>query len=179
MMTRYSFFLNKNSFREQMNFWITVLSIITIISSLTLILFCYAANRSLWSDEAMLAFSFSKRNLMDLTSSILEYHQTAPILYLYIVKIITTIFGNSEFTLRIFSAFQYLGMLCLSFLLLKKVFKVKFAILYVAVISSLPIMIRYANEFKPYMNDCFCVLMVIYIHVLYFDKKLSLSKITG
>ncbi len=129
--------------------------------------------RSLWLDEAMFAYSLSERSLSDLTSDILSWHQSAPVTYLYIVKIITLIFGNSEFTLRIWSFVMYVLMIGCSYYILNKILKVKFPLLGTAFISNLAFLIYYSNEYKPYMSDCFFVLFTIIIYYLYQENKVS------
>ena len=57
--------------------------------------------RSLWFDEAALAWSFSQRDLLHLTSEGLELVQAAPVGWLYLLKMITLIFGNTDFVLRV------------------------------------------------------------------------------
>jgi hypothetical protein len=151
------------------------ISLIFISFSIYTCILLYLANRSLWLDEAMLAYSFNTRTLSNLTSSIFEWDQSAPIIYLYIVKIITMIFGTSETTLRIFSLFAYIVTLVLSYILLDRAFHVKYPILGVAFISNMSVLLYYSNEFKPYMNDCFSVLLVLYLYYLFSEKRISFS----
>jgi hypothetical protein len=163
----------KNANRNEWLIWSA--SFAVILAGFSICYLLYAAHRSLWIDEAMLAVSFSKRSIWELASSKFEWNQSAPILYLYIVKIITLLFGNTEFTLRIFSFFAYMGTLIMSYLLLQKAFKVKYPIIGVAFISTMQVLLYYTNEFKPYMNDCLCVLMVIFIYYLYNQNKIRFS----
>ncbi|MDR2005182.1 MAG: glycosyltransferase family 39 protein [Prevotella sp.] len=130
-------------------------------------------DRSLWLDEAMLAYSFTKRSLDNLTSDILEWIQSAPVLYLYIVKIITIIFGNTEFILRIWSFISFIFLLSFSYYILKKVLNTRYPLIGVALMSNMAILFRYSNEFKPYMCDCSVVLFVIILYYLYHEKKVS------
>lgn len=138
----------------------------------------YATKRSLWVDEAMLAYSFSKRSIFDLTGSIFEWNQSAPIIYLYIVKIITMVFGNTEMNLRIFSLFAYIGTLVCVYVVLDKIFKVKYPILGTAFVSTMKVLLYYSNEFKPYMNDCLCCLLVVIFYYLYRQKKIKFLALT-
>ena len=100
--------------------------------------------------------------------------QSAPIIYLYAVKIITLIFGSSELTLRIFSFICFAGVLLLVYLLMKNVFTVKYPILCTAFVSNISTLLYYSNEFKPYMSDCFCVLFVLYLYFLFKQGKLKI-----
>ena len=77
-------------------------------------------NRSLWLDEAMLAYSFSKRSLFELTSAPLEWMQSAPVGWLYLLKIVTLIFGNTEIVLRSVSIFGLFLTLFLTYFISRK-----------------------------------------------------------
>jgi hypothetical protein len=132
-------------------------------------------SRSLWLDEALLAESLITRGFDQLAAEKLANTQSAPLLYLYIIKIITLIFGVSEGTLRIFSFFAFLGMLTAEFILLKKVFHLDhtFIAFAVCITTTLNVYMRYSNEFKPYMGDACFVLMVLLMYHLYNSGKLK------
>lgn len=154
------------------------ISLIFIILGVYISFLLYCSNRNLWLDEAMLAYSLNTRSLFDLTRSVLEMDQSAPVLYLYVVKIITLIFNTSEFTLRILSFTSFVGVLVLVYLLMKDAFTVRYPILCTSFVSNLFVLLYYSNEFKPYMTDCFIILIVLYLYYLYNKgtlKILSLS----
>lgn len=141
--------------------------------SFYLLFLLYWTNRSLWIDEAMLAFSFTQRSFGDLVKGIFLWDQSAPILYLYMVKIITIVFGVSEFTLRVFSLLTYFLTLFLAYKVMDKEFKIKYPILAAAFLSNMRVLLYYANEFKQYMPDAFAVLLILYLYYLYSEKKLD------
>src|SRR5437667_9329062 len=60
----------------------------------------YADNRSLWLDEVFLANNLIHRSFAELFRP-LDYRQGAPILFLLLSKLSITIFGNSEYALRL------------------------------------------------------------------------------
>lgn len=159
--------------KDYMFLFINIACIYFIIQALYTIVQMYTVNRSLWLDEAMAAYSFSKRDFWNLTESIFEWNQSAPVLYLYIVKLITLIFGNTETTLRIFSFISYIAMLFMVYLLLKYTLKVKTGLLAAAFTSGIGLLLYYANEFKPYMTDAFAVLFVIFLYYLFTSSKLK------
>ncbi len=154
---------------------IWALSLLMICLSFYLVFLLYATNRSLWLDEAMLAFSFTERSFGDLAKGEFLWNQGPPILYLYTVKIITELFGYTEFTLRVFSLFSYILALFLAYKVLEKVFKIKYPIAGVAFLSSMTILLYYANEFKPYMTDLLSVLVILYLYYLYSEKYFNLN----
>lgn len=123
--------------------------------------------RSLWLDEALLTTSLLKRDIWHLTSNILENNQSAPVIYLYLVKIFTILFGDSEFVLRSVSYGAYFGVVILSYCFLKKILNVSYPILGCGFVASLKILMMYASEFKQYMTEAFCVLLLLYLYAKY------------
>lgn len=133
---------------------------------------------SLWWDEAALAYSFSQRDILHLTSAGLEKLQSAPVGWLYFLKIMTMIFGNTDFVLRVPSIMAYIGTLILVFVILHKVFQVRYPMAGVAFVASLPIVLQYSNIFKPYISDCFFCLLTIWFFYLYRSKKWNWIKLS-
>lgn len=154
------------------------ISFILIFIGVYISVLLYSANRNLWLDEAMLAYSLNTRSFFNLASSVLDMDQSAPVLYLYAIKVITLIFGSSELTLRIFSFISFMGVLVLVYLLSKNAFTLKYPILCTAFVSNISVLLYYSNEFKPYMNDCFSVLFILYLYYLFKKDKLNLIMLT-
>lgn len=157
----------------------TAIGWVAVALGIAAVILLYKTSRSLWLDEGFLAYSLSKRSLMEMASRILDIDQIAPILYLYVVKIITLLFGNSEFTLRIFSFVSYLGMLSCAYYLLSRVYKISWPILGVGFIATMRVLLYYANEFKPYMSDCFFILLVLVLYDLYKRERLRFEVLTA
>ena len=132
---------------------------------------------SLWWDEAALAYSFSQRSLTDLTSAGLEKLQSAPVGWLYILKICTLIFGNTDFVLRVPSILAYVGTIVLAYWVMRTVFKIHYPMVGAAFIASLPIILQYSNIFKPYITDCFFSLLVVVVFFYYREHKIGWLKL--
>lgn len=130
-------------------------------------------NRSLWLDEAALAFSFSKRPFLQLWDGPLEWLQSAPLGWLYFEKSLALLFGNTEFVLRIGSIFGFAMALVILFLLLKRL-NVSTALCLgaCAFYANMPFILKYSNVFKPYIFDGFIVLLAIYLFQLYSAGRL-------
>ena len=120
-------------------------------------------DRSLWLDEAMLSYSFGKRSPTNLWDGPFEANQIAPLAWLYVVKLITIAFGNTEFILRIasivfyiltISALYYYVHSCLDY---SKMIAMACAGMY----ANLPFVLQYSNVFKPYIADGFFVLLTL------------------
>ncbi len=126
--------------------------------------------RSLWFDEAALAFSLSTRSLLKLTSRGLDFVQAAPVGWLYIEKIVILIFGNTDFMLRVPSILYFIATLVLVYLFSGNISKQLMPLLPVAFTASMPVLLQYSNMFKPYMADCFFTLLLLYVF-FYFNEK--------
>jgi hypothetical protein len=152
---------------------ITLCSIVVRISM-------YARVRSLWLDEAAVAANIITRSFSNLISSPLSGGQTAPVLYLYVVKIIGAIFGYTEGALRVYSFFALLGVLGITYFLLRNVYQVnKILCAYaVCLTATISIYTRYSNELKPYMGDTFFVLLVFFLYHVYTSGKIKLPVLT-
>jgi hypothetical protein len=153
--------------------YLDILLLAFILFAIGISAYVFSIGRSLWLDEAMLAYSFSQRDLLNLANGAIEWNQSAPVVYLYIVKIITILFGNSEFTLRLWSFICYILLLVSCYYILKKILSVRFPLLGAAFVANIPFLIYYASEFKPYMSDCLSIMLVLIAYFLYDNKKIN------
>lgn len=127
--------------------------------------------RALWYDESALAFSFCQRSFSELTATELDYVQSAPVGWLYLLKIISLIFGTSTYVLRMPSIVAYVGIMILMYMILKKIFDVYYPMAGPAFTASLPLILQYSNVFKPYISDCFFCLLTIWLYFKWFEKQ--------
>ncbi len=123
-------------------------------------------NRSLWLDEAYLALSIVHKSPVELLQP-LYYCQVAPILFLQMEKLCSSIFANSEFGLRLFPFVNY----CLSLILFHKIVHLLFKNIYARLFAlSLFVfcgpLIYYASEVKQYMSD-----VLVFLAFYYFTLK--------
>jgi hypothetical protein len=138
---------------------ITLIIALSIITSL--IQFLY--NPSLWQDEAALALNIIHRNSSDLLKP-LDYGQVAPILFLQIEKLFSTIWPNSEYGLRLFPLLCFWA----SILLFNQITKKQIHSIYarIAALSFFAfgyMFIYYSTEIKQYMSDVFVLLCMLYL----------------
>lgn len=150
---------------------ILLLFIFTIGVSVSIFQFLY--NRSLWLDESYLALNIINRSFLELLQP-LNYEQVAPILFLYIEKLFTGIFGLSEYALRIFPLLSYWA----SIYFLYRILKILNQNIYVTLLSlSLFIfngtIIYYSSEVKQYMTDVMVITCMFYFTL---KNQESLSK---
>ena len=129
-----------------------------------LAIFQFAANRSLWLDEAKLAYSIVDRDFIGLLQP-LDSGQMAPILYLWCTKFFNLIFGNHDLALRVFPLLCFLFSIVLVAKLSDLLIKNKTTILLVVALFSLcPTLIYYSSEVKQYSTDVMVFLLLLYCY---------------
>lgn len=125
----------------------------------------YFAGRSLWLDEAMLALNVVRSSFGELTQQPLPYEQGAPIGFLLFLKASILIFGDSEYSFRLFSFLTGIASLgVFAFFALKYLHKPG-ALFALALFATSPFVIYYSAETKQYMGDLFAVLFVLLLYI--------------
>jgi hypothetical protein len=118
----------------------------------------------LWDDESFLCVNFIHRSYAELLQP-LDYHQVAPILFLWIERTAVMLLGFSEYALRL------IPFICsiVSLFLFKRVtaglLSDKAQLFAVAVFAVSYPGIRYAAEAKPYGTDLFVSLVMLWLVV--------------
>ena len=77
------YFINKIEKLKKLDsaeFVINTILLFIIVMGIRTSIYMLTVNRSLWVDEAAFAYSFSQRNLLNLTVGAFEWDQIAPIL---------------------------------------------------------------------------------------------------
>ncbi|MGM0368723.1 MAG: DUF4214 domain-containing protein [Actinomycetota bacterium] len=149
-------------------------SYILLFIGFVIILREFIGGRSLWVDEAMLALNIDKPFSQLLLP--LDYNQTAPILFLYLSKVFTLVFGISDYSLRVTPLLFGLGSLYLFFLISKKILN-KYAAAFSMLLFILSYkLIYYCNEFKHYSAEVFFSLFFFYLFLEVREKGLDIKK---
>jgi len=157
-----------------------IISIGIVIMSVIVRIIMFIKCRSLWGDEAALAASIVSRNWFELLVPPLNGNQSAPVLYVIVLKLFGSVLGYSEFSLKLFSLLTFFGLLICELILLKKAFNFdSFKTAFIVVMTAvLPLYIWYSNELKPYMSDVFFVVLTILLYFLYIKKVINLLALT-
>lgn len=135
--------------------------------------------RTLWLDEAMLAISLNTRSFLELCATPLDWNQSAPVVYVYIIKIIISLFGNSEFVFRVFSIVCYAAVLVIFYVLVRRVIQTDFPMLWTAALANVAFLLEYSNMFKPYIFDALSVMLVLLFYYLYREEKIAFPVLCG
>ena len=135
---------------------------VILLSLVALLAWQYFSNRSLWLDEAMLSVNIVQRDYAGLVHP-LDYAQVAPILFLWIEKFFTTIFGSSEMVLRIFPFLCSVLSLFLVYSVTNLLTKNRvIALITLCLVGLTPKFIYYGSEVKQYATDVTILLALYY-----------------
>ena len=118
----------------------------------------------LWEDECFLAANFIDASYLDLLKP-LNYHQVAPLLFLWVELTAVKLFGFSEWSLRLWPLLCSIGSLLLFRRLAGRLIEGIPLLLAVAAFTLNYSGIRYAAEAKPYGPDQFVALALLTLAV--------------
>jgi hypothetical protein len=122
----------------------------------------YAANRSLWFDEAALALNLMERSTRELLSP-LDFGQAAPFGFLIVEHALGSILGYSDYALRLFPLLAGLAALMLFVPLARRLLTPLGAVVAVALFAVAQGPVYYSSELKPYAVDVaatVCLLLI-------------------
>jgi hypothetical protein len=112
----------------------------------------YFADRSLWLDEAYLTINLMTRSYGDLLET-LDYNQGAPLGFLWIEKLMLSLFGDAELVLRLFPLAVSLLALVLFYLVARDVLAGVALLVALLLFATMEPFVRYAAEVKQYGLD--------------------------
>jgi hypothetical protein len=120
----------------------------------------YAANRSLWLDEVLLATNILTRSFRGLLAP-LDNDQGAPVGFLILEKLAVTIVGGSEYGLRLVPLIAGLVSLPLFWFVARRLLDVRIALLATALFAVCEPLIYYSSEAKQYGVDVVVTLAIV------------------
>jgi len=129
-----------------------VLTLIALACGIALRGMAFAADRSLWIDEAMLALNILKRSPSELFQP-LDHNQGAPLGFLLACKASTGCFGNGEYALRLPALLASILALLAFALASKQLLPRPAAQLALWLFAISPYLIAYSAECKQYSTD--------------------------
>lgn len=145
--------------QDRLFFW---LAIVVILVGIMLRLAYWFHNRDLIIDESNIARNLFERDYGKLTTR-LDYEQYAPVLFLWIEKTFTILFGFSEQSLRAYPMLCSIASLFVFLAVLKEFVSIRaiwFPLLYLATAHFFA---RYASEVKQYSPDVLIALILIWL----------------
>jgi len=119
-------------------------------------------NQSLWLDESMLALNIVNRSILGLLQP-LDFNQGSPLLFLIIEKFFISVFGNNEFSLRLFPLISGIAVLFLVYFVGKIYFSETIALMTLFIVAISPQLITYSTEVKQYSTDVMATLIIFFL----------------
>ena len=132
----------------------------------------YALRFPLWDDESFLCVNFISRSYAELLRP-LDFHQVAPVLFLWIERTAVRLFGFSELVLRLFPFACSLASVLLFRRTASRLLSGLGLLLAVAIFAVSYPGIRYAAEAKPYGSDLFVSLCLLFLTVEWLERRES------
>jgi hypothetical protein len=123
-------------------------------------------------DTARIALNILERSYADLLRP-LNYDQAAPSGFLIVVKLLTDLFGGSEYVLRLIPLLSGIGILFIAFFIARKELRGVGSILFMGFTSFNFALIRYSSDLKPYSLDVLIAFLLVSIVVL---RRFDLEK---
>lgn len=120
----------------------------------------YVSNRSLWADEASLAFNLANRTFSGLTQP-LDFEQGAPIGFLFIEKLLVVAFGNVDQVMRLFPLFSGIASVYLLYRIAQDHITGGLLAGLLMAITWYPI--YYSSELKQYSSDVMLCLLMVFL----------------
>ena len=124
----------------------------------------YLLRFPLWGDEAMLAINFLDRDYAGLMRP-LDFHQVAPLLFLWIELTAIKLLGFHEWSLRLFPLICGISSLFLFHRMAKLLLRGPALVLSVGMFAVTYSSIRYATEVKPYSVDLLASTLLLLLAV--------------
>ena len=124
----------------------------------------YLLRFPLWGDEAMLAINFLDRGYAGLMRP-LDFHQVAPLLFLWIELTAVKLLGFHEWSLRLFPLLCGIASLFLFHRMARLLLRGPALVLSVGMFAVTYSSIRYATEVKPYSVDLLAATLLLLLAV--------------
>ncbi|HSQ34462.1 MAG TPA: hypothetical protein VLQ89_00570, partial [Candidatus Binatia bacterium] len=116
-------------------------------------------NRSLWGDEAMLALNIVNRDFAGIFKPLM-FQQSAPLGFLFVEKLLVTIFGYHDFILRLYPFLAGLAAVFVMAWLAKRLFPGWAALVALGLFAFSWQSVYYASEVKQYSSDVLFTLLI-------------------
>ncbi|HYK10161.1 MAG TPA: glycosyltransferase family 39 protein [Gemmatimonadales bacterium] len=140
-----------------------------VLVSAVLRLLTYCSRPSLSYDETMLALNVATRSFAGLLAP-LDYHQTAPALYLWFVKLAVLIGGVGDLALRLPSLLAGLAVPVVGWRVARRLMPDPAARFVAGVLALAPGLAQYSSIVKPYEVDALVTLVILDLTLVWQDE---------
>jgi hypothetical protein len=122
----------------------------------------YAANRSLWTDEACLAVNLASRSFSGLCRP-LDHNQGAPLLFLWAERFAVQMLGGRESALRLIPLLSGIATLVLFLQFARRHLTTAAGLIALATLAFAKDLLRYSAEVKQYSTDATVALVLLWL----------------
>jgi 4-amino-4-deoxy-L-arabinose transferase-like glycosyltransferase len=129
---------------------------------------------SLWLDEAMLSDNIVARSFWGLTQP-LDYLQLAPIMFLWVERLMVTLLGPNEWALRFLPLLSAIALPPLAFVIAQKLVPRHCAVIAPLTLAVSPAIIHFAIETKPYASDALIGLTLLALAMAVLEPRSSIE----
>ena len=129
----------------------------------------YLVKFPIWPDEAFLAANFIDAGWRDMLGA-LDYHQVAPLLFVWAEFLVVRLIGFTEYSLRLLPFICGIGSVFLFLHLCRRILKGSPLLLATAIFAVSYYPIRHGAEIKPYAVDLFISLILTIMAVEWLRK---------
>ena len=171
--------LNKN--KQHQTKWLKVcnyLALFFVFLGLLIRIVQYISNRSLWGDEVDLALNIINRSYPELVQT-LDNNQAAPLGFLWLEKLVTQIWNNGEYALRLVPFLASIFSLGLFYRLVRKYSSALAAPIAIALFACGRYLLYFSTELKPYSSDVAIALLIFWVLAKANRQILSSKQILG
>jgi predicted membrane-bound mannosyltransferase len=137
------------------------LGVCVVVAGVVLRAWQYAANPSLWADEAAVARNILDRNFLQLVGQPLNYAQVTPPGFLIAVKLSVAVLGSSEYVLRLVPFVGGIATPMLFLLVSRSVLTLLGSIIASFMVSVAVPLVYFSSNLKQYSLDIAITLLVI------------------
>jgi hypothetical protein len=134
----------------------------------------YLGGRSLWTDEATLSLNIATRSFGQLAAP-LDFHQAAPLGYLWAARAVTSLLGVGELTLRLVPLLAGCALLVVAWRLGTSLLGRRGGLAVLAVTAVSPALAYYSNEAKPYSSDALVAALLLWLGVAVVERRPRLT----
>jgi uncharacterized membrane protein len=131
----------------------------------------YLSNRSLWLDEAYLSNSILTYSFKQLVTQPLMHWQAAPVGFLLLQKLAVTLFGNSEYALRLVPLLAGLASIPLFYGIVRRCLVPTAQVLALGLFIMLDPLVYYSAEAKQYGPDVTIALAIVWAAMRWAESR--------
>ncbi|HET6616310.1 MAG TPA: glycosyltransferase family 39 protein, partial [Gemmatimonadota bacterium] len=131
----------------------------------------YAASNSLWLDELYVALNVTRSGWADLLFEPLAYNQVAPLGFLALEKLATSLLGNGELVLRFFPTFFSLISMILFWRVCTRFLEGGSLLVALGLFAINPVFLWTARNTKQYSGDIMVVLVLLLLALRFREGK--------